>query len=1233
MGVIGYELITETTPFQDANVHETYAKIQSHADARHSRKLSYPEGLEVTRSFQTLIDGLVTKRSKRLGYERIVQHAFFNDVDWANLRHQVPPIIPSLSGDDDISNFEDIEKKGRRSTFTKATKSTGAFAKGNDFSGQNMPFIGYSYVHEESSVHSNSSLSTASSLQSAANTEKGSFADHQMATRLTAKVAELQRKHDAQLADIQQLQAQLLAAQRKSAQTESLEKILLEAKKELTSMKDKLKAKTIELAACKTDNKTLKSSLKIEEEMRLKSDTNVSVVLNSTYQKWEKAKKLSEQNYEKQIAEKKTEIAGLAQNLQAREHELGAKVEECGHLQERVHQYKELLRTAKDQHAADKSECDANKRELIDSYEQKIKEFKARLTQEKEQRQTAADELRSLRADLNESICSTQSIEQTRATADRNLEELKQRMNSQIEENKRMREERTSADRKCVELQKRLDETAKEVTKLQGQVVDQQLVHQNSRRSSGGASDLFRSAQGSLESISTVVEEQLRTDLVTAKQNETLQRQRAERLEEAVARLEEAIQKLQPPPQDARLERQNEKLEDQLASVREQAIVERQASRTAHLSLYKLEKQINDLNLEKKVSARRFELAEEKFQKLRTEKEELDRNMRDHESMVHSKERRIDELQEQIKELKMDLKKEHAMWEKSETERMKDKSEIIEHVSRVHQLEERLNEQRRKMAVLETRNANLALENQRVVQECSAEQRDLCAAEDHVQQLESELDNIKRNYEMLKGACNIMETQLNELEAMHESEASQNQVHCHKNDQLWTTVRSKDEQISVLRKHLDEQTSLKISAESRCVQLAGEIKELVDAQSAQHLQLIEQQEQLVRKTAALFEAQESVEVLSADIANLERIKENFARELHILKEENSRVLTELFLAKEDINRVSMERKECRMEIDKLRTDLEQLRGTLSEQKNYYLHRDIKSEATQEQLKKLISYLQQRVDELSHKKKKTLANVLFGTNSSRKENTAPPNAAAVEETLTFKRVQDELKRERLRTSQLKEQLLQAKTEMRAVVEVQQPTPSAPPATEFYQQKSADVVREASPKKQHQRRSEQSHRFEMTLESSGTDHPFTACMACKKPIVVTSSYLRCKECKGAVHRKCRSEVVTNCEGEELMRMETDVDQQTDTAASESDVDSIGAAAGRDDYESGTEGGSVSDVVAANAQRDYCGDLVLRSNQLSPPLKVQCVYEVKEGVLLLGEYNWKQCRNIIISSKFNN
>lgn len=1188
MGVIGYEFLTETTPFYDDNVHETYSNILSHISDKNVKPLDYPDGVEVSKDFRDLIDQLVTRKSKRLGYHQIVQHQFFEGIGWDSLRHQVPPIIPSLSGEDDTSNFEDVDKKGRRSTFTKS-KSTG-FAKGNDFSGQNLPFIGYSYIHEATSGEPTANVATTPKTNDATKSIK-----------MKAKNSELQSTIEEQVADIKKLQHQLLSSQRKHAQTEVLEKILHEAKNELTDMKDKLKEKTVELAACKTDNKTLKSSLKIEEEMRLKSDTNISEVLNSTYQKWEKAKKAAEQNYEKQIAERKTELSSLTQNLQAREHELAAKVDECKHLQERVHNYKDLLKASKEQNTTDKSEFENNKSQLTASYESKINELRARIQQEKQAKLTAINELRDLRNDLNESICSRKSISQSKLSTERYMDEMKARLNKQIEENAQIREQKANAERKIIELEKQCDETAKDMNRLQKLHVEyEEFMAAASRRSScaGTGSELFRSAQGSLESITSGIEEQLRNDLVAAKESEHLQRSRAERLEEAVARLEEAINRLQPKPIDNILERKNEKLEDQLASVREQAIVERQASRTAHLSLYKLEKQIEDFNLEKKLSSRRLELAEEKVHKIRSEKDEIDRQLRDNLSVIKSKEDRIAELQQQIVDLKVDLKKEHSLWEKAEHERMKEKSEIIEHVSRVHKLEESNDELKRKQLIVEKRIDSLTLENQRLLKEKSQEHDDLCRAEDDVNQLETELANVKRNYDMLKMACTIMETQLNELEEMHESETRQNRTNCEKNDQLWTQVRARDTDIATLRQQLNEQSSLKIEAECKGTQLQTDISQLKENLDVQRQQWLDQQEELINKTTSLFQAQENIEVLTADLSNLHRINENYSRELHILKEENSKVLTELFLAKEEANNLSMDRKEYRQQVSDLQTELEQLNGTLSEQKNYYIHRDIKAEATVAQYKKLSSYLQQRVDELSTKKKKTLADVLFGSSSSKKENVSP-NLHTIEDSVAFKRVQEDLRKERARNDQLKEKLLQAKMDMRTktaeVAPAVEAVATAPLVKEHHPVERAAVqaASKVDSRSSLKQRSEQTHRFEMTLENNSVDYPYTACGVCHKQIMVGHPYLKCKECKCAVHRRCRADMDSSCAGEELVQMARDPQQ---SGGSDSETSSGQSEMGNSDV--------------------YAGDFIFRTSDLSPPLRVYCVYQIADDILLLGK-----------------
>jgi len=119
--------------------------------------------------------------------------------------------------------------------------------------------------------------------------------------------------------------------------------------------------------------------------------------------------------------------------------------------------------------------------------------------------------------------------------------------------------------------------------------------------------------------------------LIAAKEGETHQKGRADQLQTLVTKLEQMLerfneQSLSPTKSHSSrkhenetvgdmLERQNEKLEDKLAAVREQMIVERQAARTANLSLWKVEKQLEEALSEKKLLARRMELTEDRIKK------------------------------------------------------------------------------------------------------------------------------------------------------------------------------------------------------------------------------------------------------------------------------------------------------------------------------------------------------------------------------------------------------------------------------------------------------------------------------------------------------------------------------------------------------------------------------------------------------------------------------------------
>lgn len=197
-----------------------------------------------------------------------------------------------------------------------------------------------------------------------------------------------------------------------------------------------------------------------------------------------------------------------------------------------------------------------------------------------------------------------------------------------------------------------------------------------------------------------LIEEQLRADLQAAKENENVQKTRADKLQQIVEKLEGMLEKFneqtlsqspkksgacsseQPVPHHIpssvgdMLEKQNEKLEDRLAAVREQMIVERQAARTANLSLWKLEKRLEEAIAEKKITQRRMELTEDKINKIQAEKDEALRQCKTAQNETNQRDERIRELRDDISSLKGDIMREHRMWEKAEQERMQCKTEV-----------------------------------------------------------------------------------------------------------------------------------------------------------------------------------------------------------------------------------------------------------------------------------------------------------------------------------------------------------------------------------------------------------------------------------------------------------------------------------------------------------------------------------------------------------------------------
>ena len=136
VGVFLYEMLVGDTPFYADSLVGTYSKIMDHRNSLH-----FPQEVDISHAAKSLICAFLTDRSERLGrngVDEIKSHPFFKNTQWTfdNLRECVPPVVPELTGDDDTSNFDDVEKEDGPEESFPVPKA---------FSGNHLPFIGFTY--------------------------------------------------------------------------------------------------------------------------------------------------------------------------------------------------------------------------------------------------------------------------------------------------------------------------------------------------------------------------------------------------------------------------------------------------------------------------------------------------------------------------------------------------------------------------------------------------------------------------------------------------------------------------------------------------------------------------------------------------------------------------------------------------------------------------------------------------------------------------------------------------------------------------------------------------------------------------------------------------------------------------------------------------------------------------------------------------------------------------------
>ncbi|GAB1597252.1 citron Rho-interacting kinase-like [Argonauta hians] len=185
LGVCGYEMLYGITPFSssDNSKSGTYNKIMNY-----QHYLKFPAS-DISKEAVDLLQHLLTDAKYRLNYQGLLVHSFFANMNWENIRNEKSPFVPNVTSLDDTSNFDEFERLPPQPKYDDPKLR-------RDFSGKDLPFVGFSYFGSSKEESTDSSVLTSGVTSSEFDESSDDGKPSNVKLTLTVNVKEQQKIAD-----------------------------------------------------------------------------------------------------------------------------------------------------------------------------------------------------------------------------------------------------------------------------------------------------------------------------------------------------------------------------------------------------------------------------------------------------------------------------------------------------------------------------------------------------------------------------------------------------------------------------------------------------------------------------------------------------------------------------------------------------------------------------------------------------------------------------------------------------------------------------------------------------------------------------------------------------------------------------------------------------------------------------------------------------------------------------
>ncbi|XP_047919791.1 citron Rho-interacting kinase isoform X1 [Anser cygnoides] len=1167
LGVIAYEMIYGRSPFTEGTSAKTFNNIMNF-----QRFLKFPEDVKVSGEFLDLIQSLLCGQKERLGYEGLCCHPFFAKIDWNNIRNSPPPFVPTLKSDDDTSNFDEPEKNSRVLSSARQLNPAG-------FSGEDLPFVGFSFIKALGALRSESVFSSVDSPIKVSSMEK----------KLLLKSKELQDAQD----KCHKMEQEMTRLHRRVSEVEA---VLSQKEVELKASETQRSLLEQDLATYITECSSLKRSLEQARMEVSQEDDKALQLLHDIREQSRKLQEIKEQEYQAQVEEMRLMMNQLEEDLisarrrsdlyesELRESRMAA--EEFKRKATECHNKLQKLQV-KDQGKSEAGELYCKLEKINTEQQAKIQELQEKLTKAVKASSEATELLQNIRQAkerAEKELEKLQNREDSNESMKKKLLEAEERRHSLENQVKRLE----TVERRENRLKEDIQTKSQQIQQMAEKILELEEKHREAQIAAQHLELQLKQKEQFYEEKLKVLENQMKKDLADKEALENMLRRHEEEarekckvlaeqkaminamdskirsLEQRIVELSEANklaansslftqrnmkaqeemiselrqQKFYLETQAGKLEAQNRKLEEQLEKMSHQ-------DHTDKNRLLELETRLREVGLEH----------EEQKLELKRQLTELQLTLQERESQITGLQAARTALENQLREAKTELEETTAEAEEeiqaltAHRDEIQRKFEALRNSCTViTDLEEQLNQLSEDNA--ELNNQNFFLSKQ--LDEASG-------ANDEVVQLRSEVDHLRREIteremqltsqkqtmEALKTTCTMLEEQVMDLEALNDELLEKERQW-----EAWRNVLGDEKsqfecRVRELQRMLDTEKQSRVRADQRITESRQVVELAVKEHKAEILALQQALKEQKLKAESLSDKLNDLEkkhaMLEMNARSLQQKLETERELKQRLLEEQAKLQQQMDLQKNHIFRLTQGLQEALDRADLLKTERSDLEYQLENIQVLYSHEKVKMEGTISQQTKLIDFLQAKMDQPAKKKK--------GLFSRRKEDPSLPTQVP----LQYNELKVALEKEKARSAELEEALQKTRIELRSAREEaahrkisDHPHPSTP-ATARQQIIMSAIVRspehqptpisllappssrrkESSTPEEYSRRLKERmhhnipHRFNVGLNMRATK-----CAVCLDTVHFGRQASKCLECQVMCHPKCSTCLPATC-----------------------------------------------------------------------------------------------------------